>query len=304
MFTATITASATGQLGSSYGVSQDIIAPMRTSLHETLPPATLTKASSTFTVTASATTGSLTSVSVNGVNVLAPLFPPGDWATGINYSVGNIVTQSGTAYRCATAHLSGVFATDLAASKWTAWTSSVTGTATTAATASAVAAKISDASGFNGGFTATASSSTVTLRSPAGAQSNGFTPQIGVSGTGLTIGAASPLTGGGAIQPTVLFLENDISIPTDGSRLKLLAVRSDQAARVLTNEDEGVIELSGEGSFLWPVGNNPLEGTNGNPLTSDPDGMITRLTFENHDPLNTANVRLDALIDTTPSTTP
>ena len=75
-------------------------------------------------------------------------------------------------------------------------------------------------------------------------------------------------------------------------------------AVVVVPEDEGLIEFTAEGSFLWPIGANPLEGTNGDPLTSEPNGTITRLTFENHDPLNTANVQFDALIDTTPSTTP
>jgi hypothetical protein len=304
MFTATITAAATGQLGAAYGVSRDIIAPMRTSLHETLPPATLTKASSTLTITASAATGSVSSISINASNILAPLFPPSEWATATIYEVGNVITQSGTIYRCVSAHTAGTFSADLAASKWVAWTSSVTGTGTTNATATAIAAKLNEATGFNGGFSATASGSNVTLRSPAGSQYNALTPQVTVSGTGLTIGAASPLSGGGGIEPSLLFLETDINIPTDVHRLKLLAVRSDRASKIWTNEDEGLIEFTSEGSFLWPIGANPLEGTNGDPLTNESNGAITRLTFENHDPLNTANVQLDALIDTTPSTTP
>jgi hypothetical protein len=304
MFTATITASATGQLGATYGVSRDVIAPMRTSLHETLPPATLTKASSSFTVTSSATTGSVTSITVNGSNILAPAITPPDWATGNIYAAGNAVTQSGTVYRCTTAHTAGVFATDLAASKWSAWTSSVTGTPTTNATATDIASKVTAAAGFNGGFTATASGSTVTLRSPAGSQFNTVIPAITVSGTGLATSAATAFSGGGTIDPSTLLLETDINIPTAAARLKLLAVRSDVRAKVWTNEDEGVIELSAEDGFLWPIGNNPLEGTNGEPLTTAANGTITRLLVENHDPSNTANVRLDALIDTTPSTTP
>ena len=304
MFTATITAAATGQLGAAYGVSRDIIAPMRTSLHETLPPATLSKASSTLTITASAATGSISSIVINASNVLAPLFPPSDWATGALYEIGNVVTQSGTIYRCSTAHTAGAFSTDLATSKWLAWTTSVAGAGTTNATATAIATKINEATGFNGGFTATASGSNVSVISPAGSQYNGVTPQVAVSGTGLTVGAASPLSGGGVIEPSILSLESDINIPTNATRLKLLAVRSDRTSKIWTNEDEGLIEFTAEGSFLWPIGANPLEGTNGDPLTSEPNGTITRLTFENHDPLNTANVQFDALIDTTPSTTP
>lgn len=47
-------------------------------------------------------------------------FPPkdSDWVTSTGYVVGQLVVQAGVVYRCATAHTSGTFATDLAASKW------------------------------------------------------------------------------------------------------------------------------------------------------------------------------------------
>lgn len=44
--------------------------------------------------------------------------PANAWATGITYTVGTGVVQSGTLYRCSVQHTSGVFATDLAAGKW------------------------------------------------------------------------------------------------------------------------------------------------------------------------------------------
>ena len=59
---------------------------------------------------------------------LVTLVASGDypaWVTATAYVVGNRVVQSGTRYICATAHTSDVFATDLAAAKWTAldsWT--------------------------------------------------------------------------------------------------------------------------------------------------------------------------------------
>ena len=41
------------------------------------------------------------------------------WVTGTAYTVGNVVTVSGTRYSCLINHTSGTFATDLAAGKWT-----------------------------------------------------------------------------------------------------------------------------------------------------------------------------------------
>lgn len=46
--------------------------------------------------------------------------PRGAWLTATSYSAFNFVTQSGIGYLCLVAHVSGTFATDLAAGKWTA----------------------------------------------------------------------------------------------------------------------------------------------------------------------------------------
>src|SRR5450759_2799992 len=40
------------------------------------------------------------------------------WGTGNSYVVGNLVTESGSYYRCMVDHTAGTFATDLAAVKW------------------------------------------------------------------------------------------------------------------------------------------------------------------------------------------
>jgi hypothetical protein len=45
---------------------------------------------------------------------------PTAWATGVTYVEGQYVTQSGTVYYCLVTHVSGTFATDLAANKWVA----------------------------------------------------------------------------------------------------------------------------------------------------------------------------------------
>lgn len=42
----------------------------------------------------------------------------GQWLTATVYQVGDVVQQEGSAYICVVAHTSGVFATDLAASRW------------------------------------------------------------------------------------------------------------------------------------------------------------------------------------------
>jgi len=42
----------------------------------------------------------------------------GSWVTATDYAVGALVEESGNTYICVTAHTSGTFATDLAASKW------------------------------------------------------------------------------------------------------------------------------------------------------------------------------------------
>lgn len=42
----------------------------------------------------------------------------GQWLTATSYKVGDTAYQAGSTYRCAVAHTSGVFATDLAAVKW------------------------------------------------------------------------------------------------------------------------------------------------------------------------------------------
>lgn len=44
--------------------------------------------------------------------------PRGLWASLTSYQVGDMVDVAGTAYVCAVAHVSGIFATDYAAGRW------------------------------------------------------------------------------------------------------------------------------------------------------------------------------------------
>ena len=44
----------------------------------------------------------------------------GLWLTATSYAVGDVVSTAGTTYVCSTVHVSGTFATDLAAGKWVA----------------------------------------------------------------------------------------------------------------------------------------------------------------------------------------
>ena len=58
-------------------------------------------------ITPSATTGAITLTA----SVVA-------WVTATQYSIDNYVTQGGNTYKCLVSHVSGTFATDLAAGKW------------------------------------------------------------------------------------------------------------------------------------------------------------------------------------------
>lgn len=58
----------------------------------------------------------------SGTARIATAAPGLTWVTGTAYPYGQLVTNSGTTYVCATAHTSGTFATDLTAGKWTAAT--------------------------------------------------------------------------------------------------------------------------------------------------------------------------------------
>lgn len=96
--------------------------------------------------------------------------------------------------------------------------------------------------------------------------------------------------------PSTLVVDQNLSIPTSPARLRLLAMRTDNPLTIRINEDEGLIELPANGSFLWPVGDDPLLGTDGNPLTESDYGLIESITLEN--PGNeTANLRLDAFVE-------
>lgn len=48
----------------------------------------------------------------------APFVEDGAWTTGTAYAVNDVVTQNAARYVCRSAHTSGTFATDLAASRW------------------------------------------------------------------------------------------------------------------------------------------------------------------------------------------
>jgi hypothetical protein len=64
----------------------------------------------------------------------------GLWAGAKVYAVNDLVDVSGAAYVCATAHTSGVFATDYAAGKWQIFTSSSSAAALSFSPTSTIAA--------------------------------------------------------------------------------------------------------------------------------------------------------------------
>ena len=59
---------------------------------------------------------------VRALLAMADGIPRGAWVTATSYDVGDVVTQGGISYLAVTAHVSGVFATDLTAVKWIAIT--------------------------------------------------------------------------------------------------------------------------------------------------------------------------------------
>lgn len=66
--------------------------------------------------------------------------PRGLWLTATAYAVGDVVEQAGSSYVCATAHASGVFATDRAAGKWIVLTVAATAAGTSFAPVGSIAA--------------------------------------------------------------------------------------------------------------------------------------------------------------------
>ena len=90
--------------------------------------------------------------------------PRGPWVTVTLYSVKDLVSQGGNTYMCVTAHISGTFATDLAAGKWILFTlgtsigaSSVTFTPTGTIAATDVQAAIAESDSENRALSAAAS---------------------------------------------------------------------------------------------------------------------------------------------------
>lgn len=102
--------------------------------------------------------GSVGRAQLDGVLISLGFDRPSLWATTTAYKVNSAVFQSNGLYICAVAHTSGVFATDLAASKWvlTADFSSLASTAS--ASAAAAAASAAAAAGSQTSATASMSS--------------------------------------------------------------------------------------------------------------------------------------------------
>jgi hypothetical protein len=123
------------------------------------------------------------------------LAPANFWVTGVAYGTGITVYQNGNLYRCAIAHTAGVFATDLAAGKWTfvvglpagsqgpAGTITVNNTTTLAAGAPATVTNVG-----------TAQAASLNFGIPQGTQGVTGAPGAGyggVSATSFTVGTGS-----------------------------------------------------------------------------------------------------------------
>lgn len=84
----------------------------------------------------------------------------------------------------------------------------------------------------------------------------------------------------------------------DVSEVKMLAIRSDVAVKIKTNNaltPSNTFELAAGQSFLWPSGSDGLKDTLGANVSTN----ITSLHIVNEGPAGT--LRLDAFVDPTPN---
>jgi hypothetical protein len=165
------------------------------------------------------------------VDALAPgmttgILPPTNWVTATSYTPLMSVWQASKLYQCIVAHVSGVFATDLAAGKWNLvvdFTVPVNAAAAsaTAAAGSATAAQNSataaqgSASAASGSANAAAASAATALTQANRAQAEADRAQ-GISDTINASFAplASPVFTGNPTAPTPAANDNDTSIAT------------------------------------------------------------------------------------------
>jgi hypothetical protein len=87
----------------------------------------------------------------------------------------------------------------------------------------------------------------------------------------------------------------------DVSEVKMLAIRSDVAVTIKTNDavtPANTFELAANQSYLWPLGDGAMKDSFGGPITTD----ITSLHVINGGAAGT--LRLDAFVDPTPTITP
>lgn len=136
----------------------------------------------------------------------------GAWQTSYAYVNNDVVSQSGNSYICVTAHTSGTFSTDLAASKWnlvaqkgdTGNTGSTgsTGAAATIAVGSVTTGSAgSSATVTNAGSTSAATFNFTIPRGDTGA--TGSTGSTGSTGAAATIAVGSTTTGNAGTSASV-----------------------------------------------------------------------------------------------------
>jgi hypothetical protein len=85
----------------------------------------------------------------------------------------------------------------------------------------------------------------------------------------------------------------------DVSEVKMLAIRSDVAVTIKTNNvasPDNTFDLAANQSFLWPLGEVALKDTSGDPVAAD----ITSLHVVNAGAV-AGTLRLDAFVDPTPA---
>lgn len=213
----------------------------------------------------------------------------GAWQTSYAYVVNDVVSQSGNSYICVTAHTSGTFSTDLAASKWSLVAQKGDTGATGSTGASGAAATIAVGSVTTG---SAGSSATVTNAGSSSAATFNFTIPRGDTGATGATGSQGPAgelsgtpstsvdnsiarwdgTGGNAIDDTTAWTINDSDLATAGGELNM----ADNNLRRANLIDYGEV-TNALGSVS---GSTAIDLTAGNSVTATVSSTTT-FTFSN-----------------------
>ena len=213
----------------------------------------------------------------------------GAWQTSTAYVVNDVVSQSGNSYICVTAHTSGTFSTDLAASKWSlvAQKGDTGATGSTGATGTAATIAVGSVTTGSAGSSVTVtnagSSSAATFNFSIPRGDTGATGATGSQGPAGEVGGTPSTsvdnsiarwdgTGGNAIDDTTAWTINDSDLATAGGELNM----ADNNLRRPKLLDYG----EGTNALGSVSGSTAIDLTAGNSVSATIGGTTT-FTFSN-----------------------